>query len=235
METTAAASLTDQFRRLIEAVKGAFGLERRRGLLAGPMAPLFWLRARRMRREAEAAAKQFVVMMEQFLVLLKDFRAGKLTAPAAPELDEAWEAAEAEPGDNEERFGEYTSPSRFAGPSPRIKPGGKPAAERRGVSSAGPRSMAWGAPHPGPFLGEERENRQPLRFLAPSAVVPTAAMSDPYACGLDRRVDPRLRMLAQRARPPPDGAFFADNSIDRPERRRDACVHLVSAKTRLHI
>jgi hypothetical protein len=67
MQTTAAASLTDHFHRFLEAVKEAFGLEGRYGLLAGPMALLFWLRTRRMRKEAAAAmAEAFRALMEQF-------------------------------------------------------------------------------------------------------------------------------------------------------------------------
>jgi hypothetical protein len=37
-----------------------------------------------MRKEIEAAAKQFAAMMEQLLVLLEEYRAGRLTAPNAP-------------------------------------------------------------------------------------------------------------------------------------------------------
>jgi hypothetical protein len=84
-ETPTLPNLADHLRRLLEAVQDACGMGRRRGLLAGPMALLMWICTRRMRKEIEAAAKQFAAMMERLLVLLEDFRAGKLTAPNAPE------------------------------------------------------------------------------------------------------------------------------------------------------
>jgi hypothetical protein len=77
---TAATTLADHLRRLLEAVKGEVRAEGWRGLLAGPMALLMWMRTRRMRKEIEVAAKHFAAMMEQLLVLLEDYRAGKLPA-----------------------------------------------------------------------------------------------------------------------------------------------------------
>jgi hypothetical protein len=84
MQTTAVASLTDHFHRFLEAVQEACGLHAGRGLLTAPMALLLWIRTRRVRKEAAAAmAEAFQALMQQFTVLLEDFRAGKLTAPNA--------------------------------------------------------------------------------------------------------------------------------------------------------
>jgi hypothetical protein len=94
---TASTKLADHLRRLLQAVKGACGLDGcRLGLLAGPMALLVWIRTRLMRKEIEAAAKHFATLVEQLLVLLEDYRAGKLTAQNAPPLHEEREAALAE-------------------------------------------------------------------------------------------------------------------------------------------
>jgi hypothetical protein len=46
-----------------------------------------------MRREAAAALEQFKTLMEQFLVLLEDFRAGKLSGPDAPAAQQIIPAA----------------------------------------------------------------------------------------------------------------------------------------------
>jgi hypothetical protein len=81
MQTTAVASLTDHFHRFLKAVQEACGLHTGRGLLAAPMALLLWIRTRRMRKEAAAAmAEAFQALIQQFAVLLEDFRAGKLPA-----------------------------------------------------------------------------------------------------------------------------------------------------------
>jgi hypothetical protein len=63
------------------------------------MALLLWFRTRRMRKEAAAAmAEAFRALMEQFAALLEDFRAGKLTAPTMPEVqDTPPQRAEANP------------------------------------------------------------------------------------------------------------------------------------------
>jgi hypothetical protein len=98
MFMTAATNLADYLHRLLEAVKEACGMNGRwPGLLAGPIALLVWIRTRRMRKEIEAAAKHFATMMEQLLVLLEEYRAGKLTAQNAPDVCEELEAAEANP------------------------------------------------------------------------------------------------------------------------------------------
>jgi hypothetical protein len=51
-------TLTDYLRHLLEVVKEACGKEGRRGLLAGPMALLMWIRTRRMRKEAAEMMEQ---------------------------------------------------------------------------------------------------------------------------------------------------------------------------------
>ena len=87
-KNSALPDLACHLRRLLEAVKDACGVEGRRGWLAAPMALLMWIRTRRARKEAAMALEQFKALMEQLLVLLEDFRAGKLNAPATPEAHE---------------------------------------------------------------------------------------------------------------------------------------------------
>lgn len=65
MNTSAAHSLADHARRLLETVRGTYARDARRALFAGPMALLMWIRTRRMRKETEAAAKLFAEMMQQ--------------------------------------------------------------------------------------------------------------------------------------------------------------------------
>ena len=80
-------------RRLLEAVKEATrGLERRWRWLTGPLVLLTWLRTRRERREAAEAMQAVQGLLEAFLGLLEDFRAGRLVE-CAPEVDEAADAA----------------------------------------------------------------------------------------------------------------------------------------------
>jgi hypothetical protein len=83
------SDLTWHLRRLLEAVKGtACALEGRWRWLAAPMALVAWVLTRRERREAAAAMAQFQGMLEAFLGLLEDFRAGRLPECAPPEVDE---------------------------------------------------------------------------------------------------------------------------------------------------
>jgi hypothetical protein len=99
-------------RRLLEAVKeAACGLEGRWRWLTGPLMLLTWIRTRRERREAAEAMRAVQGMLEAFLGLLEDFRAGRL-AEGAPEVDEAADAAK-----GRDCAVAYPSPSRCAGPS----------------------------------------------------------------------------------------------------------------------
>ena len=76
-------------RRLLEAVKGAAcGLEGRWRWFGAPMLLLTWFRTRRERREAAEAMAAVQGLLEAFLGLLEDFRAGRLVAENAPR-DEA--------------------------------------------------------------------------------------------------------------------------------------------------
>ena len=206
MEPTAAASLTDQFRHLLVAVKGAFGLEGRRGLLAGPLALLVWFRTRRMRREAEAAAKQFVALIEQLVVLLEQFRAGKLPPPPTPEVGEAREAAEAKPGRTK------PFPLRFAEREGPAKREGEVYSPRRTLPEAG---------EPVPNCGLRRRSATSAsRRSAPVCAPPRPAPSS--------RDGVTPRVLAPRARPPPDGLIFVANSLKGLEQRRETCAYFVA-------
>src|SRR6516225_8810483 len=80
-------------RRLLEAVKGAAcALEGRWGWLAGPLALLLRIWTRRERREAAEAMATVQGLLEAFLGLLEDFRAGRLVAESGPEVAEAGKA-----------------------------------------------------------------------------------------------------------------------------------------------
>lgn len=70
-------------------------MEGRRGLFAAPMALLLWISTRRMRKEAAAAMEQaFRALMEQFALLLEEYRAGKLSAQNATEVEDPLRKAE---------------------------------------------------------------------------------------------------------------------------------------------
>ena len=62
-------------------------MEGRWGWLAGPMALLTWVRTRRERREAAEAMQAFQGLVEAFLTMLEDFRAGRLPECARLEAD----------------------------------------------------------------------------------------------------------------------------------------------------
>jgi hypothetical protein len=80
--------LTWHLRRLLEAVKGAAcGLEGGWRWLGAPMALLTWICTRRERREAAATMQAVQGLVEAFLGLLEDFRAGRLVAENAPQED----------------------------------------------------------------------------------------------------------------------------------------------------
>ena len=130
--TSSARPETDMawhLRRLLEVVKEGCGLEGRWRWLTGPLALLTWIRTRRERREAAEALLAFQGLVEAFLGLLEDFRAGRLVA----------ENAEGEAVTGRDGAVAYPSPSRIvppflpakmgpvAGPAPRIKSAGKPA------------------------------------------------------------------------------------------------------------
>jgi hypothetical protein len=198
MQPTAVASLTDRFRRLLEAVKGSFGLERRRGLLAGPMTLLLWLRTRWMRREIEAAATQFVRLMEQFLALLEDYRAGKLPAPPTPEVGEAREAAEAKPGRTE--------------PSPLRSRAGLPPDLIRGEGPAKREGEVYSRERSFPESAEPARDRGLRRCSAASSRLRSAPAYSPPRPAPSWRARVTPRVLAPRARPPPGGHMFAGNS-----------------------
>src|SRR5690242_10543648 len=68
-----------QLRGLLEVVKGAAcAIEGRWGWLAAPMLLVRWIRTRRERREAAEAVRAFQGLVEGFLGMLEDFRAGRL-------------------------------------------------------------------------------------------------------------------------------------------------------------
>jgi hypothetical protein len=76
--------LASHLRHLLEAVKEAYASEGRWGWLARPMALLMWMRTRRERREAAEAMAAMQGLVEAFLGMFEDYRAGRLPA-CAPE------------------------------------------------------------------------------------------------------------------------------------------------------
>ena len=79
MTTPAHPDMAWHLRRLLEAVTGAArGLEGRWGWLTGPLALMMWVLTRRERREAAEAMAAVQGLLEAFLGLLEDFRAGRL-------------------------------------------------------------------------------------------------------------------------------------------------------------
>jgi len=80
-ERPAHPDLACQLRRLLEAVKGAAcGLEGRWRWLGAPLMLVMWFRTRRERREAADAMRAVQGLLEAFLGLVEDFRAGRLVA-----------------------------------------------------------------------------------------------------------------------------------------------------------
>ena len=118
-------------RRLLEAVKeAACGLEGRWGWLTAPMLLLTWLWTRRERREAAEAMQAVQALLEGFLTLLEDFRAGKLAEGAAPAVEIA-----ADESTGTDHAVAYPSPSRIGPPILQAKMG----------SVAGPSSVRFAA------------------------------------------------------------------------------------------
>jgi hypothetical protein len=98
--------MTWHFRRLLEVVKGAgCALEGRWGWFAAPFALLTWIRTRGERREAAAAMAALQGMLEAFLGLVEDWRAGRLPACGQPEVD-----AEADGADCVDGAAAYATP-----------------------------------------------------------------------------------------------------------------------------
>ena len=151
-------TLTGQLRCLIDAVRESCGLHGPRGLFALPMALWMWVRSRRMRREIEAAARQFVALAETLVALLEDFRAGRLP-PLPPPRGEA-----------DQRAGGVDGAAGY--PPPRPSPlGGRKYSPRRTrrkaeITDVASTARAANAPHPpasGPIVaGKMGTRRGPL-------------------------------------------------------------------------
>jgi hypothetical protein len=183
-ETPAHPDLVHSLRSLLKAVRERCALEGRWGWLAAPMAVVTWAWRWRMRREQALALAAFQGMLEQLLVIVEDFRAGKFSAPPIPEVAEAEGA-----------------PLRCSA-SPAVKNlhrGGRRGA-RRAVDAPGVT--------PVPLVSSEDVERPRPRLLPlrPARALRERGWPRPRR---DARV-PVLGLLtrppAPRARPPPDGA-----------------------------
>ena len=172
-------TLTGQLRCLIDAVRESCGLHGPRGLFALPMALWMWVRSRRMRREIEAAARQFVALAETLVALLEDFRAGRLP-PLPPPRGEADQRAGGVDGAG-------ASPGAYPPPSPSPLGGRKysPRRTRRkaeitdvastaraaSTAHAAGTARAANAPHPpasGPIVAGKNGNPSRAPPSAPS-------------------------------------------------------------------
>ena len=141
-------------RRLLEAVTGAaWGLEGRWGWLGVPLALLTWFRTRRERREAAEAMRAVQALLEGFLGMLEDFRAGRLVGESALEVD-----APTEPDDAVEQ-GANGMGGGVAPPPPRLvrfaaQPPASAGEGARGMDGA----VAPPPPRPSPVEGEGEGN-----------------------------------------------------------------------------
>jgi hypothetical protein len=164
-------------RRLLEVVTGAArGLEGRWGWLTGPLALVMWFRTRRERREAAEAMAAVQGLLEAFLGLLEDFRAGRLKPEAVEREEEGQDGADgavSHPSPQPPRSGgggevaaSGTDGAVAASPRPRsapAEPGGLERGERGGTKRL---------PHPPDELPPRRrriEATAPLRSPASSA------------------------------------------------------------------
>lgn len=196
-------------RHLLEAVKGAAcGLEGRWRWFGAPMLLLTWFRTRRERREAAEAMGAIQGLLEAFLGLLEDFRAGRLLAENAPQDSGGLVRAVAAPSAVDTLEGGERRGAQRA---------------RAAVDASLDAAVASEAP-----VERRAEGSAPLRFSASSAMGPVAAPVD--ICSEAWRFDAVERytlacagitgtkfagatgtgiaaLLARRARSPPDRIF----------------------------
>jgi hypothetical protein len=188
-------------RRLLEAVKeAACGLEGRWGWLAGPIALLARMWTRRERREAAAAMQAVQGMLQAFLGLIEDFRAGRLAPQdAMPEANEAasGEIAAPPPLSSAAGVGEGTCGAGGAEAYPSPSRIGPHFCEQKWEPVAGPSLSLKGRA----IVGADGVVALPIS---------PAAQWIPACAGMTGTVKARTGLperIAARARPPPKDLF----------------------------
>ena len=211
--------LAHHLRLVLEAVTGACGSEGRWGWLAGPMTLLTWIRTRRERRERAEALEQFKALAEAFVALLEDLRAGKLDAPAAPEVHAGSE--EAEPTVVQRPAEDVVPPRCSASSAVSGLDRGECSGAQRRYRAPDAEMTVESPPSQPPCQPRLREERLCGPEVAPAErwiPAPGQARSMLSVAGMTD-AGFLLRAAAARARAPPDNAF----SRNRGECGRDLC------------
>jgi hypothetical protein len=199
-------------RRLLEAVKGAaWAIEGRWRWLAAPMLLVTWVLTRRERREAAVALAAFQGLLETFLGMLDDFRAGKFAVSGVEEGAGGADGAVA-----------YPSPSRSPGSSPGAGPAlslkgrGIQAADNEAEEGANG-AVAYPSPQPSPSRPPSRGEGTEVGAVAAAEneglIVSTApsranAMRTFWPCQFVARAPPR-GVLEKRVRHAGTGASIS--------------------------
>ena len=191
--------LADQFRRLCEAVIDGLRAEGW-GWLGAPLALLTWIRTRRMRKEAEASAQYVKALMDEFLLLLQQFREGKLPAPTPPEPSAMRERGEANsPGASPE-----PTPLVPRAPAPACPPQACPPQEcpPQACHGASLRQQNRAAGSPAAcriFRSEESAPQRAQRCAETQPKSAAASEANAACCRARRRIDSRPPAAARPA------------------------------------
>jgi hypothetical protein len=190
-----------QLRCLLEAVKeAACGLEGRWRWLTAPLALLTWIRTRRERKEAAEAMAAVQGMLQGFLTLLEDFRAGRLK----PDVDDAAPEEVVPQRVAEGLIVEFSDVGSGSGSATGT---GNPGSAEEGANGAG---GAVAYPSPSRCAGgrsSEESKTNPLRCSAVPQVAGSADASSRWIPAFAGMTGTVCRSLAALARPLPEGCF----------------------------